>query len=137
MGSLTCSFYINLPFGAVAFTAVTLFFHTPTAAKPTPASLREKFLQMDFLGVITICAAVFCYLLALQWGGASKAWSSRDVVGTLVGFIVLSLAFVVNEWWQGERALLVSSVLKNWTITNGCIFSFLWVLLDSPASFKT
>lgn len=92
---------------------------------------------MDLLGVATICAAVVCYLLALQWGGGTKPWSSRDVVGTLVGFVVLTLAFIVNEWWQGERALLVSSVLKNWIITGGCVFSFLWVLVNSSASFKT
>lgn len=119
------SFYINLPFGAVAVLAVFLFFHTPAAAKPQSASLREKFLQMDLFGVALICAAVFCYLLALQWGGVTKTWSSRDVVGTLVGFGILSLAFIINEWYQGERALLLTSILKDWTIASGCIISFL------------
>lgn len=119
------SFYINLPFGAVAVLAVFLFFHTPVAARPQPATLREKFLQMDLIGVALITAAVFCYLLALQWGGVTRSWSSRDVVGTLVGFGVLTLAFIINEWYQGKRALLLTSILKDWTIASGCIFSFL------------
>lgn len=80
---------------------------------------------MDLSGVILITAAVVCYLLTLQWGGISKKWSSSDVVGLLVGFGILFIAFFVNEWWQGDRALLLPSIMKNRTITSGCIFSFL------------
>lgn len=32
--------------------------------------MREKLRQMDLPGTFTIMAAVICYLLALQWGGA-------------------------------------------------------------------
>ena len=119
------SFYINLPCGAVAAAAVFLFLRFPKSVKPVQATLKEKVLQMDLTGVVLITAAVVCYLLALQWGGISKNWSSSDVVGLLVGFGILFVAFFVNEWWQGERALLLPSIMKNRTITSGCIFSFL------------
>lgn len=80
---------------------------------------------MDLVGFALITAATICYLLALEWGGILKAWNSSDVVGTLVGFGALFFAFLVNEWWQGERALLPPSVLSNRTITSGCVFCFL------------
>lgn len=57
-----------------------------------------------------------CYALlpiALQWGGVAKSWGSADVVGTLVGFLVLTLAFIICEYYQGERAFLLKSVIKN------------------------
>lgn len=80
---------------------------------------------MDITGVILVTAAVVCYLFALQWGGVSKDWGSADVVGTLVGFTSLLTLFFVHEWWEGERSLLLPSVMKNRTILSGCIFSFL------------
>ncbi|MCJ1387124.1 hypothetical protein MMC17_010253 [Xylographa soralifera] len=117
-------FFINLPFGLAAAASVFFFFKAPDAVKPAEATWKEKILQMDIPGFLTITAAVTCYLLALQWGGILKTWNSSDVIGTLVGFGVLFIAFFVIEWWQGERALLLPSILKNRTIAHGCAFCF-------------
>lgn len=83
---------------------------------------------MDVPGFLVIVRAVVCYLLAMQWGGVMKSWGSADVVGTLVGSILLLLLFLVVEWYQGEKALLLSSILRRRTIALGCAFSFLCVL---------
>ena len=125
------SFFINLPCGALAAASIVLFFRVPDAIKPAEATLREKIYQMDLPGFIMITASVVCYLLALQWGGITEAWNSPDVIGTLVGFTVLFVAFLAIEWWQGERALLLPSVLKNKTIAHGCAFSFLYESLPA------
>jgi MFS transporter, DHA2 family, glioxin efflux transporter len=61
---------------------------------------------MDLLGTFTIMAAVVCYLLALQWGGVTKKWSDSTVIGTLIGFCLLAIAFVINEYIMSDRALL-------------------------------
>ena len=123
--STSSSFYINLPCGAVAAASIVLFLRIPEAAKPAQATLKEKLLQMDLTGVVTITAGVVCYLLALQWGGFLKRWGSSDVVRTLIGFVILTIAFLVNEWWLGETALLLPSVPRNRTIASGCAFCFL------------
>ncbi len=125
IGLYLSSFYINLPFGAVAAACIVFFFHTPKHAQPTRASWKEKLLQMDLSGASIIFAAVICYLLALQWGGVAKPWSSADVIGTLVGFGVLVIVFLVNEYFQSTRALLLPAILKDRTIALGCAFSFL------------
>ncbi|MDI1493375.1 MAG: hypothetical protein OHK93_005163 [Ramalina farinacea] len=124
IASVVGPFYINLPCGAVAGAFVFLFLRIPSAAKPAQATWKEKLRQMDITGVILVTAAVVCYLFALQWGGVSKDWGSADVVGTLVGFTSLLTLFFVHEWWEGERSLLLPSVMKNRTILSGCIFSF-------------
>jgi len=49
---------------------------------------------MDLPG---ITGALVCYIFALQWGGVAKPWGSADVVGTLVSFGVLTIAFIVCE----------------------------------------
>ncbi|MCJ1391352.1 hypothetical protein MMC18_004215 [Xylographa bjoerkii] len=74
-----------------------LFFKIPDAIKPAEATLKEKILQRDISGFLTITAGVTCYLLALRWGGNLKTWDSLDVIGTLVGFGVLFIAFFVIE----------------------------------------
>lgn len=121
------SFFINLPCGALAAAAIVLLFRVPKSHKPADATFKEKILQMDIPGFLLISAAVVCYLLAMQWGGAVKSWHSADVIGTLVGCGVLFFAFLAVEWFQGERALLLPSVLKNRTVAHGCAFSFLFV----------
>ena len=97
-------FYINLPLGGVAAVIILLFFKTPRAARPAQAPWKEVLLQLDLVGCGLILAAVVCYLLALQWGGIAKRWSDSDVIGTLVGFCLLSILFIINEIYMGDRA---------------------------------
>ncbi|KAF7889729.1 uncharacterized protein EAF02_002144 [Botrytis sinoallii] len=116
---------INLPCGALAAASIIFLFKVPDAVKPAEATLKEKLLQMDIPGFLFITASIVCYLLALQWGGAIKRWSNSDVIGTLVGFALFLVLFGLIEWYQGERALLLRSIFRNPTISNGCAFCFL------------
>ncbi|KAK5704814.1 hypothetical protein LTR17_021578 [Elasticomyces elasticus] len=126
-------FWINLPVGALSFAIVLFFFTTPSHSKPVKATWKEKLLQMEvsdmenlaeglmltmrhILGTFTILAALICFLLAMQWAGITKPWKSRDVIGTLVGTGVLSIAFVVLEWYLGDRAAVNPRLLKDKTI---------------------
>ncbi|KAB2572090.1 MFS gliotoxin efflux transporter gliA [Lasiodiplodia theobromae] len=121
-------FYINLPIGGVSVAIILLTFKTPPLSrneKDIGAPWSEKLKQMDLIGTFTIMAAVICLLLALQWGGVSKSWSSADVIGTLVGFGLISGAFVILEYLQGNRALLVPHILKKRVVYVGCLVSFL------------
>jgi MFS transporter, DHA2 family, glioxin efflux transporter len=117
-------FYINLPIGGLSAAIILFFFTTPAQAVPAQATLKEKILQMDLLGTFTIMAAIVCYILAMQWGGQSKSWSDSSVVGTLVGFVLILIAFCVIEYFQGERAMVVGRILKDRTIWVGMVFIF-------------
>ncbi|KAK9556071.1 hypothetical protein V6000_003231 [Aspergillus fumigatus] len=117
-------FYINLPIGGLSAVIILFLFRAPPASQPAKASWREKFLQMDLLGTFTIMAAVVCYLLALQWAGVTKAWSSADVIGTSVSFLVIVVLFVVIELWMGERALFQPRLLKQRNIWANNLYVF-------------
>lgn len=81
-------------------------------------------MQMDLLGTFIIMAAAICYLLALQWGGITKEWNSGSVVGALVAFGTLVVVFLIVEWKQGERAVIVGRLLRNRTTIVASIFVF-------------
>ncbi|KAL8905377.1 MAG: hypothetical protein Q9171_006688 [Xanthocarpia ochracea] len=117
-------FWINLPIGGLAAAILLFTYKPPKAATPQPATWKETLLQMDPLGTILITAAVICYILALQWGGSTKPWSDSTVIGTLIGFGLLLIAFIANEIWMDERALLIPRIFKMrrvWT-TNAYVF---------------
>jgi MFS transporter, DHA2 family, glioxin efflux transporter len=109
-------FWINLPIGGLGAAIIFVFFKAPKAARPQQATLQEKILQMDIPGTFAIMAAAVCYLLAMQWGGTTKAWNDSEVIGVLIGFGLLVLVFIAIEYFQGDRALLQGRLLKDRTL---------------------
>jgi hypothetical protein len=80
---------------------------------------------MDLPGTFLIMAAVVCYILAVQDGGVTKAWSSAHIIGLLVGFALIICLFVLVEYFQKDKALLLHRLIKDRTMIVGCIFMFL------------
>jgi hypothetical protein len=80
---------------------------------------------MDLPGAALILGAVCCYVLAVQDAGVTKPWNSSEVVGLLVGFVLIMIAFGVVEYFQGDRALLQPRLIKDRGIMVSCAFTFL------------
>lgn len=120
-------FYFSIPLGGVAILVLLLVFETPKSSIRTRQPLRwpGTLFDMDFVGAALITASVTCFLLAMQWGGATKAWNSPSVIATLVVFAFLLCVFFGNEYLMGNRALAPSRLLKKWTISGNCILTFL------------
>lgn len=117
-------FYINLPIGFAAVAAIVFFLQIPTAAKPIEATWKEKFLQMDPVGIVLAMGAIISFILALQYGGQSYAWNSSQVIGLLVGFVLILIALGVWEFFQGEKAMLPFRLLKRHSVWAPSIFQF-------------
>jgi MFS transporter, DHA2 family, glioxin efflux transporter len=117
-------FYINLPIGGVSALIILLFFRTPSGAKPAPATLKEKLLQMDPLGTVLVMGAVIAYILALQFGSQTSSWNSSQVIGLLVGFILILAVFTAWEVFNGERAMIVPRLMKNRTVWVNALYAF-------------
>ena len=114
-------FYINLPVGGLGAAIILFTFTTPEAFKPVKATMKEKLLQMDFIGSFLIMAAVVCFVLALQYGGITRPWSDKTVIGLLVGFGLIIIVFCINEWYQGERALIQKRLLRMRILWTACL----------------
>ncbi|KAH6851372.1 major facilitator superfamily-domain-containing protein [Chaetomium sp. MPI-CAGE-AT-0009] len=120
-------FWINLPVGGLSALIILFFFQAPSAAKPVAAPWREKLLQMDPVGVALVMGAIVAFMLALQYGGQTAPWNSSIVIGLLVGFVLITAAFIVWEHFQGERAIVVPRLFKQRAICISCLFACIFV----------
>ncbi|KAL4990677.1 major facilitator superfamily domain-containing protein [Aspergillus falconensis] len=116
-------FWVNLPIGGLAAGLIFLFFNTPPHAQAKNMLWKDIILQMDLPGITLLLGAICCYLLALQWGGADKPWSSANVIGTLVGFGVLIALFFVNEAFN-DKAMIPPRLMKQRTVFFCSVFTF-------------
>ncbi|KAK4099579.1 MFS general substrate transporter [Parathielavia hyrcaniae] len=117
-------FYINLPIGGVSAFIITFFFKAPSGAKPVVAPLKEKLLQMDPVGTALVMGGVISYILALQYAGQTMAWDSATVIGLLVGFVLIFIAFGAWEYWNGERSMIVPRLFFHRDVWVSSIFAF-------------
>jgi hypothetical protein len=68
--------------------------------------------------------AVISLILALQYGGATQPWDSSTVIGLLVGFVIMLIAFGILEFVQGERAMLTPRLMRGRNVWVNGIYGF-------------
>ncbi|KAF2666273.1 MFS general substrate transporter [Microthyrium microscopicum] len=117
-------FFVNLPVGGLSAILIFIFFKTPKHAKVVPATPKEKFLQMDPVGLILIMAGIISFILAMQYGGQTHPWKSSVVIGLLVGAVLIWAVFIAWESWQGERAMLIPRLMKQHHMWQPSFFQF-------------
>jgi MFS transporter, DHA2 family, glioxin efflux transporter len=66
---------------------------------------------MDFLGAGLVMGVITSFMLAMQYGGQTHAWSSSVVIGLLVGCFAMLVTFVGWEIYQKERAMVVKRLV--------------------------
>ncbi|KAH7177126.1 major facilitator superfamily domain-containing protein [Dactylonectria macrodidyma] len=93
-------------------------------AVPVAVPYREKLLQMDPLGTALIMGFATSFLLALQYGGIQHPWGSSVVIGLFAGSGLILAAFVALEWFQGERSMIASRLLKDRTLCISSSYAF-------------
>lgn len=120
-------FYINLPIGGLSALLILICYRTPSWAKPAEVSWPEKLLQMDPLGTVLALGAIISYIIAMQYGGQSRPWNSSEVIGLLVGFVLIAAAFVVWETYAGERAMMPPRLMKQRVVWFNATCAFLLI----------
>ncbi|KAJ5691620.1 MFS general substrate transporter [Penicillium malachiteum] len=118
-------FWINLPIGAVVLIGLSIFLKVrggTNALRRLP--LRSKLACVDFIGCTLFLGAVCCLLLALQWGGQTKPWSSAIIIGLFVGTVALITLFAYVQWQRGENALIPLRVLRKRNVLTSAMFSY-------------
>ncbi|KAI9812037.1 MAG: hypothetical protein M1827_004929 [Pycnora praestabilis] len=73
--------------------------------------------SVNLSGHIDFNASMMCLILALQWGGSTYSWSVPKIVGLLVTFSVLFIAFVVVEVLTPETAMGPTRVVLSRAVT--------------------
>ncbi|KAJ3873568.1 ABC transporter [Lentinula edodes] len=123
-------FFINLPIGGISLLAITFLLKAspPLGSDPTKRSMNHIFhqiLKVDYVGATLVAAAVTCLVLALQWGGNTKAWSDKAVIISFVFAGVTTVAFIVWEIYIGENAMVPTQIFKSRSVYAIITYSFL------------
>ncbi|KAH8114084.1 MFS general substrate transporter [Phellopilus nigrolimitatus] len=118
-------FWINLPFGGVAFTTV-FFFFKPPKRRLVNLTLMQKIKKIDILGAVFLICAIVCLLLALQWGGTTHPFKSPKIWGLLLGFALMVLVFIGIQFYRGDDATVPPRIfIRQRTVCTASIFACL------------
>ena len=69
-------------------------------------------------------------------GGITYPWDSPKVVGTLIGFGVLTIVTVLVEWRLGDREMFVTRLLSQRAISASLMNAFFLLLYYIPIYFQ-
>ncbi|KAF7196370.1 MFS-type efflux pump MFS1 [Pseudocercospora fuligena] len=116
-------FYINLPIGGVAMLVIA-FILKPTVPAMPGLTFRQQLAKLDLLGELFLLPCIICLLLALQWGGATYAWSNWRIIVLFVFFGVTLVAFVIQQCLMQNVATIPARIVKNRSIIAG-----MWLVL--------
>lgn len=85
-------FYVNLPLGVIALSVIGLTMRTPA---------RRTQHRVDYSGAVLLVAAVCSLLLVTVLGGTHYGWTSPQILGLTLAFVLLTAVFV---WWERRAA---------------------------------
>ena len=81
--------------------------------------------RIDPVGVMFFVPSMVSLILALQWGGSTYPWGAPRIIGLLVTFSILFIAFVIVEIVTPETAMAPTRVVLNRSIAGSMMFVFL------------
>lgn len=89
-------FYLNIPVGGLALTALVFFLQVEYEKEMT---IMEKLKRLDLGGSVIFVGSTISSLIALAWAGATYSWSSVQVILPLVlGFVGLGCFFIYETF---------------------------------------
>lgn len=109
------TFWINLPLGVIAFTAMALTLKLPKHKLTAP---------IDWLGLVLMDVAAVAIVLVATWGGSEYAWYSPVIIGMGVVGLACLVAFVLAER-RAVEPILPYEVMTNRTFVLATLMSML------------
>lgn len=110
-------FYINLPFGALAFASIYFFFNPPF---PT-GSMLEKLKNLDYVGTFLVTTSLVLVLLAPTFGSVDGKWNDPVVISFFVVGGVLLAAFCAWNFHFSKDPLIPWVVIKVPSVVLACV----------------
>lgn len=122
-------FYINLPVGIIALTALLIFLPANISDRDSNYTGWAAVRRIDFLGAFLAAGATICLLLGLTWGGGQTYdWASPQIIGVLVACAVLFIGFFLVERFAAEP-ILPLELFRNQVFTVSALLSLLQMMI--------
>ncbi|KAL4795087.1 major facilitator superfamily domain-containing protein [Aspergillus venezuelensis] len=110
------AFFIQIPFIVLSTIMVAI-----TIKIPAKEAQKDKLKRVDFLGAITLVAALVLLLLGLNTGGNQLAWTHPLVLTTLPLSAVALGAFIYIEANVASEPVIPVRLLLDRTVLAGCL----------------
>lgn len=108
-------FYINLPIGILALSAIAARLHLP---------VKKSLHKVDYTGAAILAITVVSLLLATVWGGVDYPWGSAQILGLFATAIIGTALFIVRERYAREPIISLQ-LFKNEIFTVSSLLSFI------------
>jgi MFS transporter, DHA2 family, glioxin efflux transporter len=100
---------------------MAVVFQTPIS--PKEATTRERIIQMDLGGGLLVVGILSLYILGMHWT-VIYSWNHLCVIMSFVGCGLSLIAFIANEWWMSDKAMVQARLLKNKTVAANLMYIF-------------
>ena len=108
-------FYINLPIGILALSAIAARLHLPVKRSPH---------KVDYAGAGLLAISVVSLLLATVWGGTDYPWGSIQILGLFGTALIGSLLFLWRES-AAKEPIIPLSLFRNDVFSVASLLSFI------------
>ncbi|HSX30579.1 MAG TPA: MDR family MFS transporter [Candidatus Saccharimonadales bacterium] len=108
-------FYINLPIGLLALSAIAARLHLPVHRSPH---------KIDYAGAVLLAVSVVTLLLGTVWGGVNYPWASLEIIGLFAGSLASALLFVWRERYAKEPIISLT-LFRNNVFSVASLLSFI------------
>lgn len=110
------TFYINMPLGLLALTAIWLLL------PKVKSTIKDK--TLDYLGAFYLSLGLAALLLGVTWGGNEYPWGSVEIL-VLLAFAVVTLTFFGSVETYAKNPVLPLGLFKNSTFSITIVLVFL------------
>ncbi|KAL8286873.1 hypothetical protein RQP46_003879 [Phenoliferia psychrophenolica] len=93
--------------------------------KSVNGNIREKLLQIDYMGSLLTIVGAGLIIFPLNWGGISYAWNSGQVIGCLIGGVLLFGVLMLWEWKCARIPIVPPSIFKTSTVNGVMLCTFI------------
>jgi hypothetical protein len=73
----------------------------------------DKIRGLDIPGLLIFFPAIFCLLLALQWGGAKYPWGNVRIIVLFIVFGLAMASWIAIEHYKKEQASVPPRIIRN------------------------
>lgn len=117
-GGWRWAFYLNLFIGAAC--APFYLFVLPSNDFHAGATIKERVVEMDYVGIVLQAGALTSFVMAINWGGITYPWNSGRIIALFIVaavlFIVLAIQQVFNIFTTEPRRLIPVQFFKSRTV---------------------
>jgi MFS family permease len=108
-------FYINIPIGILALSAIAARLHLPVKRSPH---------KIDYAGAGLLAVSVVTLLLGTVWGGVDYPWGSAQIIGLFSTAVIFAGLFIWREHYAKEP-IIPLNLFKNDIFRTASLLAFI------------